>query len=269
MTAVAAPADGRGEARRRRQGLAVRLGSIGLVLLAWEIVGSYVPPIFLAPLHQTLAAFYAMSADGTLLRATLSSLFVLLIGLAISTVFGIAIGLAMGRYRLLRWAIEPYVNGLYAAPTIAFLPLITLWLGLYLAPKVAIVVLIAIFPIVKNTFAGVGTVSQDYLEPAASMRASELQLFCKVIIPATLPFIMAGLRLAVGRGIVGVVIGEFFTAQTGLGGMVVWHAGKFRTAEMFVPIIVLVTIGVCLTAVVKRLQARIAPWKESERDEGL
>src|SRR5262249_10239971 len=169
-----------------------------LLIAAWEIVGHYVPPIFLAPFHKTLVAFYAMGTDGSLLRATLSTLSVLLLGLAISAVLGIAIGLALGRYPMVRWIIEPYANGLYAAPTIAFLPLITLWLGLYLAPKVAIVVLIAIFPILKNTFAGVATVNDEYLEPAASMRASELQVFGKVIIPATLPFIIARPRLPLG-----------------------------------------------------------------------
>src|SRR5262245_62954368 len=269
MSITAASAYEREQGRRKQRNLAIRIGMILLLVAAWEIVGHYVPPIFLTPFHKTLVAFYAMSADGTLLRATLSTLSVLLLGLTISAVLGIAIGLAMGRYRIVRWIIEPYANGLYAAPTVAFLPLITLWLGLYLAPKVAIVVLIAIFPILKNTFAGVSTVSKEYLEPAASMRASELQVFGKVIIPATLPFIMAGLRLAVGRGIVGVVVGEFFTAQTGLGGMVVWHASKFRTAEMFVPIIVLVALGVCLTEALKWLQTRLAPWKETERDQGL
>src|SRR5262245_5848693 len=202
MSVTVASAYDYGERWRRRRNLLIRVAAIVLLIAVWEIVGHYVPPIFLAPFHKTLIAFYAMSADGTLLRATLSTLTVLLLGLAISAVLGIAIGLAMGRYRMVRWIIEPYANGLYAAPTVAFLPLITLWLGLYLAPKVAIVVLIAIFPILKNTFAGVSTVSKEYLEPAASMRASELQVFGKVIIPATLPFIMAGLRLAVGRGIV-------------------------------------------------------------------
>ena len=270
MTTIAAPAYALDEKRRKRRNLTVRISSILFIVVVWEIVGhnaSY--PIFLAPFHRTLVALYTMSADGTLLRATLSTLSVLMLGLLISAVFGIAIGLAMGRYRTVRWVLEPYMNGLYAAPTVAFLPLLTLWLGLYLAPKIAIVVLIAIFPILKNTFAGVGTVSQEYLEPAESMRASELQVFYKVIIPAISPFIMAGLRLAVGRGIVGVVVGEFFTAQTGLGGMVVWYASRFRTAEMFVPIIVLVTVGVCLTEGVKWLQTRLAPWKESERDRGL
>jgi NitT/TauT family transport system permease protein len=101
------------------------------------------------------------------------------------------------------------------------------------------------------------------------MGASELQMFTRVIMPATVPFIMTGLRLGVGRGVVGVVVGEFFTAQTGLGGLLVRYASSFKTAEMFVPIIVLVAIGYGLTALVAWGQQRLAPWKETERDQGL
>jgi NitT/TauT family transport system permease protein len=101
------------------------------------------------------------------------------------------------------------------------------------------------------------------------MGASELQVSRHVIAPAIVPFIMAGLRLAVGRGVVGVVVGEFFTAQTGLGGVLVKHASSFKTAEMFVPIIVLVAIGYGLTTLVMLLQKRFAPWKETERDQGV
>jgi NitT/TauT family transport system permease protein len=111
-------------------------------------------------------------------------------------------------------------------------------------------------------------VGPELLEPAVSMQASELQIACYVITPAIVPFVMAGLRLSVGRGIVGLVVGEFFTAQTGLGGLIIRYASNFRTAEMFVPIFVLVAIGYGLTALVAVLQRRIAPWKETDRDAG-
>jgi NitT/TauT family transport system permease protein len=259
------------DARRatRRRMLSLRAASVALLLLAWEISGWYMPRIFLAPLHETLLAFVTLTRDGTLVTATLSSLGVLLAGLAISVVLGVVFGLVMGRYRRVDWMLAPYVNGLYATPTVALLPLLSLWLGLYFAPKVAIVVLLAIFPIIKNTYAGVVTVGQELLEPAVSMGASELQISRQVIAPAIVPFIMAGLRLAVGRGVVGLVVGEFFTAQTGLGGVLVRYASSFKTAEMFVPIIILVAIGYSLTTLVVLLQKRLAPWKETERDQGV
>jgi NitT/TauT family transport system permease protein len=252
----------------RRRNLAIRIGSVMALLLVWEVCGMLTPRIFLSPFHDSVVAFWRLGGDGTLLAATLSSVSVLAAGLAISVVLGVPLGLLMGRHARLDWALSPYVNGLYATPTVALLPLLSLWLGLYVAPKVAIVVLLAIFPIIKNTYAGVATVGPELIEPASSMQASEFQIARHVIAPAIVPFVMAGFRLSIGRGIVGLVVGEFFTAQTGLGGLLIRHASNFRTAEMFVPIFVLVVLGYGLTALVAALQKRIAPWKETERDLG-
>jgi NitT/TauT family transport system permease protein len=252
----------------KRRNLAIRAGSVLSLLLIWEICGLLTPRIFLSPFHETVGALWRLSTDGTLLRATWSSLSVLVAGLALSVGLGVPLGLLMGRYLRFNWTLSPYINGLYATPTVAFLPVLSLWLGLYVAPKIAIVILLAIFPVIKNTYAGVTTVGHELLEPASSMQASELQIARHVIAPAIVPFVMAGLRLSIGRGIVGVVVGEFFTAQTGLGGLLIRYASNFRTAEMFVPIFVLVALGYGLTALVVVLQERIAPWKETERDRG-
>ena len=253
----------------RRKNLAIRIASISVLLIGWEIGGLFTPQIFLVPFHATVIAFYRLCLNGTLLIATLNSLEVLLAGLLLSVVIGVVLGLLMGRYRRFDWMVSPYVNGLYATPTVALLPVVSLWLGLYVAPKIAIVVLLAVFPIIKNIHAGVVTLSQELLEPAESMSAAAVQISHKVVAPAIIPFLMAGLRLAVGRGIVGLVVGEFFTAQTGLGGVLVRYASNFQTAEMFVPLIVLVVIGYALTSAVVILQERSAPWKESERDLGV
>lgn len=274
MTAMMALAEAvaretRVRAATRTRNLLIRAASIGVLLIAWEIGGSLTPRIFLAPFHDTIIAFFRLIADGSLVTATLNSLGVLVAGLAISVVLGVILGVLMGRYQRINWMLNPYINGLYATPTIAFLPVLSLWFGLYTAPKIALVVLLAIFPIIKNTYAGVALVGQDLLEPAVSMQASELQIARRVIVPAIVPFVMAGFRLAIGRGIVGLIVGEFFTAQTGLGGLIVRYASSFRTAEMFVPIIVLVGIGYGLTSLVAVLQNKVAPWKESERDIGL
>ena len=267
---VTAAAIREADVRRRanRRDLAIRVVSIASLLLVWEICGMFTSRIFLSPFHETVAAFWRLCGDGTLFRATWTSLSVLVAGLAVSVGLGVPLGVLMGRYVRLNWALSPYINGLYATPTVAFLPLLSLWLGLYVAPKIAIVILLAIFPIIKNTYAGVTTVGHELLEPANSMQASEIQIARHVIAPAIVPFVMVGLRLSIGRGIVGLVVGEFFTAQTGLGGLLIRYASSFRTAEMFVPIFVLVALGYGLTALVVVLQGRIAPWKETERDLG-
>jgi ABC-type nitrate/sulfonate/bicarbonate transport system permease component len=112
----------------KRRDLAIRVGSIVSLLLVWEICGMLTPRIFLSPFHETVAAFWRLCGDGTLLRATWSSLSVLLAGLTISVVLGVPLGLIMGRYVRLNWALSPYINGLYATPTVAFLPVLSLWL---------------------------------------------------------------------------------------------------------------------------------------------
>ncbi len=253
----------------KRRNLSIRVVSIALLLVGWEIVGFFTPNLFLAPFHASIVAFVQLVLDGSLLFATVNSLAILLSGLALSVLLGTVIGLLMGRYRRFEWAASPYVNGLYATPTVALLPLVSLWFGLYSAPKIAIVVLLAVFPIIKNIHAGIATLGQELLEPAVSMGASEVQISHKVIGPAVIPFMMAGLRLAVGRAIVGLVVGEFFTAQTGLGGMLTRYASSFKTAEMFVPIALLAAIGYGLTSLVTYLQHWLTPWKESERDLGV
>lgn len=254
---------------QRQRNLAIRFASVTLLLMGWEIIGFFTPSLFLVPFHASVIAFVRMTLDGSLLSATANSLAILLAGLAISVVIGTIFGLLMGRYRRFEWAANPYVNGLYATPTIALLPLLSLWFGLYSAPKIAIVVLFAVFPIIKNVHAGIATLSQEFLEPAMSMGASEVQISHMVIGPAVIPFLMAGLRLAVGRAIVGLIVGEFFTAQTGLGGVLIQYASSFKTAQMFVPIAMLGAIGYGLTSAVSYLQHWLAPWKESERDLGV
>ena len=174
----------------------------------------------------------------------------------------------MGRYRRFEWAAAPYVNGLYATPTIALLPIVSLWFGLYRAEGRASSVLLAVFPIIKNIHAGVATLSQELLEPATSMDASELQVSHKVVGPAIIPFLMAGLRLAVGRDR-RAGRRRILHSPDGLGGLLVRYASDFKTAEMFVPIAVLAAIGYGLTSVVWLSTGRLAPWKESERDIGV
>jgi NitT/TauT family transport system permease protein len=176
-------------------------------------------------------------------------------GLAISVLLGMPLGLLMGRYVRLNWALSPYVNGLYATPTVALLPVLSLWLGLYARAQGCDRRAAGDLPDHQKHLCRRGHGRPELLEPASSMQASEFQIARSVIAPAIVPFVMAGLRLSVGRGIVGVVVGEFFTAQTGLGGILIRYASNFRTAEMFVPIFVLVGIGYGLTALGGRSSA--------------
>jgi ABC-type nitrate/sulfonate/bicarbonate transport system permease component len=241
--------------------LYVRLASFIVLLIFWEIAARNVNPLFFAGPSAILVAFGDLVQSGELWSAFLFSGKNLLIGFAIAVVTGIVGGLLIGRYPVLEYTFDSLINALYVTPLVALIPLIMLWFGLGTEAKIFIVFLMAVFPILINTWVGVQKVSKDLIDVAVSFCANERQLFNKIIVHATLPYIMAGLRLGIGRAIVGMVIAEFFTGINGLGGIIINAGNNFQTAKMFVPIIVLMLLGVGLTELVKQLEAKIAPWQ--------
>lgn len=239
--------------------------TVGAFLFAWELYGRSLNPIFLSYPTAVTGAFAELVLNGQLVKATGQSLTALAFGFAVSIVSGIVIGLLMGRYRTVYYALDPFVIALYNTPSVAVIPLIQLWFGLGLEAKVVIVIMSAFFPIVINTFAGVRNTSRSTVDVVRAFGASERQVMTKVVLPGAVPFIMAGLRLAVGRAVIGVVVAEFFTAVTGLGGLIIVFSNSFATAKLFVPVITLVVLGLVLTQAARALESRFATWKETER----
>jgi NitT/TauT family transport system permease protein len=243
----------------------IRLVTAGAFLLAWELYGRSLNPIFLSYPTAVAGAFVELLANGQLVNATVQSMSALALGFSVSIVAGITVGLLMGRFRTVYHALDPFVTALYNTPSVALIPLIQLWFGLGLQAKVVIVILSAFFPIVINTFAGVRNTSRSMVDVVRAFGASERQVMTKVVLPAAVPFIMAGMRLAVGRAVIGIVVAEFFTALSGLGGLIIVFSNSFATAKLFVPVITLVVLGLTLTAAARALEARFATWKETER----
>jgi NitT/TauT family transport system permease protein len=150
---------------------------------------------------------------------------------------------------------------------VAFIPLIVLWFGFRVPAKVVIVFLFMVFPVLINTQQGVKNLNQDLLEVARSFCSSERRLWSDLIIPSALPFILAGVNLAIGRGLVGMIVAEFFTSVAGLGYMIVQYANAFETAKLFVPIVVLMGLGVTLIGLIKVIERKVAPWQNREQGE--
>jgi len=246
---------------------AVKAASLAGFLLLWELAGRGVDPIMLSYPTAILRAFPVVIASGELARHTLLSLRAFAAGFALAVVVGIPVGLAMGRYRVVEYALDWHVHALYATPRVALIPLLVLWFGLGLAVKIAIVFLTAVFPIIVATFSGARNVSPQLVETAEAYGAGPAQVFVKVLLPATVPYVIAGLRLGVGRAIIGMTLAELFTAVSGLGYLLVTYANSFATDRLFVPIVVLAGLGMALTEGLGWLQRRVAPWKESERQE--
>ncbi len=244
---------------------AVRLTVVAIFLVFWELGARQMNPIFMAAPTAIVGAFVDMLRSGELLKALASSAQALVAGYVLAAIVGIPVGLLMGRYRIVEYALDVFVNAFYAIPLVAFIPLIMLWVGLGLMAKIVVVFLLAVFPILINTYIGVRNVSRDLVELGEAFCASEREIFTKIVIPDTVPFIMAGLRLAIGRALIGMVVAEFFTALSGLGAIIVTSANFFRTDKLFVPILVLAVLGIGLTELVGWLERRVAPWKESQR----
>jgi len=239
----------------------IRAASILLTLLLWEWVGRSVNPILFTYPVAIAGAFYELVATGELFGFLWQSLQVLAYGFGLAVIAGILLGVIVGRFAAAEYAIDLQVSALYSTPTVALVPLIVLWLGFKVPAKTFVVFLFCVFPILINTQQGVRAVDRGLLEVARSFCSTERQLWRDLVIPSALPFIVAGIRLAIGRGLVGMVIAEFYTSITGLGYMIVRYANNFETAKLFVPIVTLALMGILLTEAVKQIEVRIAPWR--------
>ena len=243
-----------------------RYGFLAFILIAWELVGPLVNPIFFSYPSKIAVAFYELTVvTGELQYYMVESLQVLFYGLAIAIVVGVPLAILMARFRPVDWALDLPVNAMYSTPMVALVPLLVLWFGIYMQAKVIIVFLFCVFPVLINTYQGVRECDKNMLEVARSFRSSEWRMWRDVLFPFALPYIAAGIRLAIGRGLVGMVIAEFYTTISGLGYMISRYAHIFETDKTFVPIILLMFLGVSLTSALKWLERRIAPWSHANR----
>jgi ABC-type nitrate/sulfonate/bicarbonate transport system permease component len=245
--------------------------SVLVVLGMWECYGRHTNPILFTYPSAIARAGWAMAfgpvqpGKPSLWGALGQSLNVFALGLGLAVVAGVAVGLAMGRSRVVEALLELPMDALYATPTVALVPVIVLWAGFGATAKIVVVFLFSVFAIVLNTARGVREVDPQLLEVARSYLATEPALWRDMLLPAALPYVITGIRLAVGRALVGVVIAEFYSAISGLGFVIVSYANTFQTAQVFVPVVILMLLGVTFTWALRLLEARLAPWRtESE-----
>ena len=239
----------------------ITVASVALVLIVWEIFGRRINPVFGSYPSAIAEAFWELLITGQLWSALYESLRPFVIGYALAIVVGVPLGLFIGGFRAAEAALGLYITAGYAMPLVALVPLLILWLGLGFAVKVAVIFLMALFPICINTWLGVTAVPKTLIEVGKSFVAPDTIILRRIILPATLPYIMAGIRLAVGRAVVGMVIAEFFTTISGLGAVIINSANNFDTATMFVPIIILMLMAIGLNWLIGFVERRVAPWQ--------
>lgn len=257
----------RSRLRRLRPGdWAVRIGAIVVVLGVWQLFGPSMNKLVMRPPSDIVAAFFELTGNGELQAALGQSLKELIGGFVIALVLGILIGVASGRWRFVYNATDPIVSALYSVPSVALVPLIAvLFKSIGDAPRIATVALFAIFPILINTQQGVRNVDRQLLEVARSFNTSERKMWKDVIIPSAMPYVLAGVRLAIGRGLIGMIIAEFFIGLVGLGYLIIAYENVFRIDRMFVPVIVVATMGVLLMGFVQWIESRVAPWLKKDQ----
>jgi ABC-type nitrate/sulfonate/bicarbonate transport system permease component len=253
--------------RAKRQAHLLRLAALALFLGAWEGASrlGWLDPLFASSPSLILIRLYEMLADGSIWPHVAASAEVMALGFFLSILVGVPLGLAMGRSPLISSTIEPFVAALYASPQVAFLPLLIIWLGIGITSKVALVFLGSFIIMVVNTEAGVAQVDPRLIETARSFTASERQILTKIVLPAALPFILAGMRLAIGRALVMVVVAEIYASNRGLGYLIFQAGGLYDTAQVFVGVGVLAAAGVTLTALLRWTEKRLAPWQSDQR----
>ncbi len=226
----------------------------------WAVDSGAVNKLFLSSPVAIADRLYEVFADGSIWEHIFASGEVALWGFVLSIVVGVPIGLLMGRVRLVRDTLEPFIMAKYSSPIVAFLPLLIIWLGIGVASKVALVFLGGVFVIIINTEAGVANVDRRLVETARSFTANEAQILWKVVMPAALPFIIASMRLAIGRILIMVVVAELYAATAGLGYLIFQAGAAYDTAMIFVGVVLLAGAGISCNSLLRMAERRIAPW---------
>ena len=252
--------------KQRVESMALGTAVIVLLLIIWELLPYFVPMkqgtrLFFTVPSRILATLWQMFANGSIWAPLGVSASAFAIGLALAIAAGLPLGILLGRSSTLNAMFDPFITAFNATPRLVFLPLLMLWLGIGLWSKVAIVFLGALFPLLINTHEGVRNADKLLINVVRSFGAKEWDVARLVVIPNSLPFIVVGLRLAIGRAILGVVVAEFFGAQDGLGVLMVRAASSFNVDVVFAGLIIFAALSLIMTGLVKVLEERMNRWR--------
>ncbi|HMG78782.1 MAG TPA: ABC transporter permease [Xanthobacteraceae bacterium] len=258
---------------RRFEPTILGTGTIVLLLLVWQFLPDFVPMkagtklFFTVPSHIA-GTLWNMFATGSIWKPLGVSASAFAIGLLLAIVAGLPLGVLLGRSATLNAMIDPFITAFNATPRLVFLPLLMLWFGIGIWSKVAVVFLGALFPLLINTYEGVRNADKILINVVRSFGAGEWDIARLVVVPNSLPFIIVGLRLAIGRAVLGVVVSEFFGSQDGLGVVMVRAASQFKVDIVFAGLIVFAALSLIMTGLVKLLEDRLTHWRPEHSNAG-
>src|ERR1043165_6973506 len=238
--------------------------SVAIFLTIWELCGNtfqLINPMFMSAPSLIFKAAVQLFASGEIWNDLYVSGIEFAWGYFLSVVVAIPFGIAIGWYKRFAYVCDPFVNAMNATPRVALLPLVIIWLGIGILSKVGIIFLGAVFPLLINPRDGVKTTPANLLTAARSFGASEWQIFRSVVLPSTVPFILTGLRLAIGRALIGVMVGELYAATAGIGFMITVAGATFQTGKVFVGVLIFAITGMIMTDIVDRYEHRFDKWR--------
>jgi ABC-type nitrate/sulfonate/bicarbonate transport system permease component len=238
--------------------------AVVIFLTAWELVGNVlgmINPMFMSAPSLIFKAAVQMFSSGEIYNDLYVSGLEFAWGYFLSVAVGVPFGIACGWYKKFAYIFDPFINAMNATPRVALLPLVIIWLGIGILSKVGIIFLGAVFPILINARDGVKTTPYNLLTAARSFGASEWQIFKSVVLPSTLPFILTGLRLGVGRALIGVMVGELYAATAGIGFMITVAGATFQTDKVFVGVLIFAISGMIAMELLTRLESRFDKWR--------
>lgn len=249
--------------KRRYAEPVLGIGTILVLLGVWETAGHFewVDVMFLSRPSDVVPALLTYIGSDNFIEDVLYTGSAFTGGLAASLAIGIPVGALMGRFKWIRHCLDYLISIFYATPRIALVPIIVLAFGIGRTTSIVIVTIMAIFPVLINTTAGIRSVDADLLELARSLRVGQLQLFRWILLPAALPSILAGVRLAIGLSLIGIIVAEFLASTQGLGYNIALAANQFDAATVFAGVTLVAAIGVGLTEAAKRLERHFDRWR--------
>lgn len=254
---------------REREQTILGGGFILLLILAWESIPLLVTlprglSLFFTTPSEVVRTFYELVANGQIQDHFYISASEFVLGLGMAIAAGLPLGIVMGRSRIIDAMLDPFVTAFNATPRLIFLPLLILWFGIGMWSKVMIVFVGALFPLLINTYTGVKNVDRVLLNVVRSFGANEWQVMKVVVLPNSVPYIVVGLRLAIGRALLGVVVGEFFGASKGLGYMIASAATNYKVNVVFVGVAIFMVLSLVLTLPVKKIESKLTRWRPEE-----
>lgn len=254
---------------KRYESLIIGGVAVTVFLVAWQVfaqlnlTNKWMPALFLPSPSDTADAFVKLFADprNNIWADLGTSAFEFTVGFVSASIIGIGLGIAMGWYTRVQYALDPFVNFLYATPRIVLIPLFIIWFGIDWQSKVAVIFLGALFPQIINTMAGVRNTDAALLRVARSFGASERLIFQRVVMPGAVPFVLTGLRLGVGHALTGVVVAELVAARHGVGKLISDYGVTFQMPKMFAAVVFIAGTGVLLTWALQRVENRFQSWR--------